>query len=82
MRNMILSKTQRQLVALMQRGYKLMWFGDNGPELEGTPFWPQKGTVRSLIRRGVLEWGKPLNRTQAEAGIFPLVLTEKWKASE
>jgi hypothetical protein len=79
---MKLSTTQQKLVQLMQQGHKLMWFGDNGPELEGTPFWPQKVTVRSLIRRGVLEWGKPLNRTLAEAGIFPVVLTEEWKVSE
>ena len=79
---MKLTTNQRQLVELMQRGYKLMWFGDNGPELDGFPFWPQKGTVRSLIRRGVLEWGKPLNRVQEECGIFPVVLTEEWKQKE
>ena len=79
---MKLSTTQQKLVELMQQGHTLMWFGDNGPELEGTPFWPQKGTVRSLIRRGVLEWAPALNRVQEECGIFPVVLTEEWKASE
>ena len=79
---MILSKTQRQLVELMQQGRRLMWFGDNGPELDGVPFWPQKNTVRSLIRRGVLEWAPAFNRTQEQAGIFPVVLTEEWKASK
>ena len=79
---MKLSTTQQKLVELMQQGHKLMWFGDAGPELEGTPFWPQKGTVRSLIRRGVLKWGPANNRTQEQAGIFPLVLTEKWKELE
>ena len=79
---MKLSTTQQKLVQLMQQGHKLMWFGDNGPELEGTPFWPQKGTVRSLIRRGVLEWGPANNRTQEGAGIFPVVLTEEWQVSE
>ena len=79
---MKLSTTQQKLVELMQQGHTLMWFGDNGPELEGTPFWPQKGTVRSLLRRGVLEWGKPNSRTQEQAGIVPVVLAEAWEVSE
>jgi hypothetical protein len=77
---MKLTPTQQRLIDLMQRGHKLTWWGDNGPELEGTPFWPQKGTVRALIRRGVLKWGPANNRTQEQAGIFPVVLTEEWKA--
>jgi hypothetical protein len=73
-----LTKTQQELVDLMQRGRKLMW-SDNGPELEGYQFWPDKRTVLALIRKGVLEWGPPNNRTQEQAGIVPVVLTEGWK---
>jgi hypothetical protein len=56
-----------------------MWWGDAGPELDGFPFWPQKRTVRSLIRDGVLKWSPPHNRTQDECGIYPIVLAEEWK---
>jgi hypothetical protein len=76
---MKLTPTQQRLVDLMQRGYTLMWWGYNGPELEGFPHWPQVRTVRALIRDGVLRWGTPHNQTQCEAGIFPVVLTEEWK---
>ena len=68
-----------RLVELMRRGYTLLWWGDNGPELDGFPFWPQRRTVRSLIRDGVLKRGPANNRTQDECGIYPIVLTEEWK---
>ena len=67
---------EKKLLAEMQGGKRLMWFGDNGPELEGHPFWPQKRIVRKLLRDGVLRWGEPLNKTQDEFGICPIVLTE------
>jgi hypothetical protein len=73
---------RRRLVELMQRGYTLMWCGDNGPELSGHPFWPQKRTVRSLLRDGVLKCGEPLNRTQGECGIYPVTLADEWKHRE
>ena len=68
-----------RLVELMRAGHRLMWWGDSGPELDGFPFWPQKRTVRSLIRDDVLEWAPANNRTQDECGIRPVVLTEEWK---
>ena len=71
-----MTPTQRKLIDLMRSGRRLMWFGDNGPELEGFPFWPQKRTVRALIREGVLKWGEPLNAAQAECGCYPVVLVE------
>lgn len=71
-----LTATQVRLVTLMRDGRRLMWFGDNGPELDGTPSWPQKRTVRDLLKRGVLEWGDYLNDTQRECGICPIVLTD------
>jgi len=79
---MKLTPTQQRLVDLMQRGHKLMWWGDNGPELEGFPHWPQARTVRALICGGVLRMGPALNRLQEECGIFPVVLSEEWKVSE
>ena len=74
-----LTKAQRRLVELMQRGYRLMWWERNGPELDGFPLWPQVRTVEALIRKGVLERAPALNRVQEECGIFPVVLTEEWK---
>jgi hypothetical protein len=68
-----------RLVELMRAGHKLMWWGDNGPELDGFPNWPQKRTVRSLIRDGMLEWGPPNNSTQDKCGIRPVVLTKELK---
>ncbi len=76
---MRLSATQRRLIRLMAAGRRLGWFGDNGPELAGTPFWPQKRTVRALIRLGLLEWCEYSNKTQREAGICQLVLTAAGK---
>lgn len=58
-----------------------MWYGESGPELGDTPFWPQKRTVRSMLRTGVLVWGKPLNKTQEECGIIPLELAEAYRAA-
>lgn len=68
---------QRKLIERMQAGHRLWWFGDNGPELIGCPFWPQKRTVRALLRAGVLQWKPPQNKAQAESGICELELTTK-----
>jgi hypothetical protein len=76
---MKLSPTQQRLIELMREGRRLMWWGDNGPELEGTPFWPQKSTVRSLIRREVLRMLPPLNTAHQVCGIYPVVLTTEWE---
>ena len=67
-----MNKTQTKLLGLMRAGHKLWWFGDNGPELTGHPFWPHKRTVRQLIAAGVLRWRAPLNQTQAACGIGEL----------
>lgn len=71
-----LTPTQAELVALMKEGHLLNWFGNNGPELNGRPFWPQKRTVRALIRDGVLKWGEYRNESQRQAGICPVLLAE------
>lgn len=67
-----LSPTQQLLVDRMKEGKSLMWCAA-GPELQGFPFWPQKSTVRSLIRQGVLKWGTPNNKAQEQAGMIPVV---------
>ena len=37
-------KQRRLLIQRMKQGRRLFWFGDNGPELDGFPFWPDKKT--------------------------------------
>jgi hypothetical protein len=69
-----LTSAQRLVLERMRRGHALFWFGGNGPEMNGFPFWPQKATVRALLRRGLLRWGKSLNQSQADVGICPLEL--------
>jgi hypothetical protein len=58
----------------MREGHTLMWCGNAGPELSSRPFWPQKRTVRALIRDGVLKWGEHNNETQRQTGICPILL--------
>lgn len=65
------------LLKQLKAGRRLMWWGDNGPQLEGHPCWPSKAMVRRLIAAGVLKWGEPLNATQAECGIVPVVLANE-----
>ncbi len=67
-----MTPTQRKLLALMATGRRLVWFGDNGPELDGFQCWPQKRTVRAMVRGGHLRW-LPYNPAQAAAGICELV---------
>ena len=77
-----LTPAQHDVVEGMRAGHRLVWFGDAGPELEGRPLWPQPRTVRALLRRGVLEWGEPVNDTQLECGIYPVKLTRGWQAAD
>lgn len=66
------TKAQRLLLDRMSSGRRLWWFGDNGPEIEGHPFWPQKRTVRAMIRAGLLRWKPWANSTQRDAGVCEL----------
>jgi hypothetical protein len=59
----------------MEAGQTLMWFGNNGPELYDYPSWPQKRTVRALLREGVLRWLPAHNETQRSCGIYPIGVT-------
>lgn len=69
-----LSPAQRKLVGLLRDGHRLWWFGDNGPEIDGRPFWPQKRMVRTLLGQGVLRWKPYLNETQRQCGFRELEL--------
>lgn len=58
----------------MKAGARLCWYGDNGPELGGFPFWPQKRTVRALLQSGHLKWKDYLTPTHRECGICEIGL--------
>ncbi len=66
---------QKRVVDGLLAGRRLVWFGDNGPEMEGSPFWPQKRTVRVLLKKGILIWAPFENESQREARICGLVLS-------
>ncbi len=78
---MKLHGARKRLVELMQQGRTLMW-GPGGPVLVGTPRWPRRRTVEALIRDGVLKWAEASDRTQANGGMWPVVLTDEWKGGE
>ena len=65
------------LVVRMRAGDRLWWFGDSGPEIDGRSFWPQKRTVRVLLRSGVLAWAPPANETQRRCGIRELLVVDE-----
>ncbi len=72
-----LTRTQRHLIERMQTGHRLWWYGDNGPELMGFLCWPQKRTVRALLRAGVLRWKPILNKRHRDSGTCELELAAK-----
>ena len=63
-----LSIAQQAVVWKLRDGIRLWWFGDNGPEFNGIPFWPQKKTVRILLEKGVLRWKPYANESQKQCG--------------
>lgn len=69
-----MTKAQKLLVERMKAGHKLVWSGDHGPELAGYPMWPQKRTVRALLKAGVLRWLPYRTDSQRQAGISPIGL--------
>lgn len=69
-----LPAAQQEVIDRLKRGETLMWCGDAGPEISGRPFWPQKRTVRAMLRDGLLVWGDYLNETQKQCGMRPLIL--------
>ena len=71
-----MTKTQKTLIDRMRAGRRLWWFGDNGPELERYPLWPQKRTVRALLAADALRWKPWDNPTQRQAGICELEVVE------
>lgn len=66
---------QAEVIRRLKAGERLMWFGDSGPEISGRAFWPQKRTVRAMLKSGLLKWDEYNNETQRQCGIRPLVLT-------
>lgn len=71
-----MSATQQEVVRRLQAGEILNWFGDAGPEISGRPFWPQKRTVRAMIKAGILKWGEYRNEIQRQCGIRPVILSK------
>jgi hypothetical protein len=61
----------------MQNGKRLFWHGDAGPELEGHPFWPQKVTVRALLKQKRLQRLEAKNLMQGLAGCYEFTLVEE-----
>ena len=77
----MLTKTQKELLELMQEGHTL-WMFSSGPELNGRPFWPrQRRTVRKLIDLGLIYYDGKENETQRQCGIFTLGLVKPKKVS-
>jgi len=76
-----LSKAQKEVLAEMRNGGRLCWFGNSGPEMSWhswelqRPFWPQKRTVRILIKKGYLEWVEYDSEINRECGIQELRLS-------
>lgn len=53
---MKITATMRKVLRLLLLGRRLLWYGDNGPQMVGCPFWPQKRTVRAMLKGGLLVW--------------------------
>ena len=69
-----MTKTQKELLKLMQEGNTL-WMFPSGPELNGRPFWPrQKRTVTKLIDMSLIYYNGKENESQRQAGMFTLGL--------
>lgn len=66
------SSAQTKVIGDLRSGRRLWWFGDAGPEMEGRPFWPQKRTVRAMLRAGRLVWRPVQNEAQRLCGIRQL----------
>jgi hypothetical protein len=58
----------------MRAGHRLWWHGDDGPEIEG--YWPQKRTVRAMLKAGLLRWRPWANDTQRKCGICEIEAVE------
>ena len=70
-----MTSAQQQVIDDLRAGRRLWWFGDNGPEMSGRPFWPQKRTVRAMLKSGLLRWKPYANATQRQCGICELEAT-------
>lgn len=73
---MITTKTQKRLLGLMREGRHLWWCGDAGPELDGARFWPQKRTVRPLLKAGLLKWRPLADEADRARSIREIILAD------
>lgn len=71
-----MTPAQKRVVDELRAGSNLFWFGDYGPQMSGHNCWPQKRTVRAMIRDGVLRWKEYANESQRECGICELELVK------
>ena len=71
-----MTPTQKRVIADLRSGRRLIWWGDTGPEMSDRPFWPQKRTVRAMLRDGLLRWKPWKNETQRQLGIRELELVK------
>lgn len=67
-----MTETQKRILDLLRAGHRLVWFGARGPEMSGFPAWPQKRTVRAMVRDGLLRWKPWANEAQKQCGIREL----------
>lgn len=67
-----MTNAQCEVIRRLQSGERLVWFGHCGPEISGRAFWPQKRTVRAMLRAGLLRWCEVANETQGQCGICEL----------
>lgn len=67
-----MTTTQQLILDDLRSGRRLFWFGDSGPEMSNRHRWPQKRTVRAMLRDGLLRWKPYANATQQECGICEL----------
>lgn len=72
-----MTSAQKRVLDLLGKGERLWWFGDSGPEMSGHPFWPQKRTVRAMLRDGLLRWKEYQNESQRQAGFCELKMVEE-----
>lgn len=77
-----LPAAQQEVIDRLKNGEKLKWYGNAGPEISGRPLWPQKRTVETMLRKGLLIWGDYLNETQKQFGIRPLILPPNEKSQD
>lgn len=70
-----MTPTMQRVLDDLRDGRVLWWYGDDGPEMSGRPFWPQRRTVRAMLKRGLLRWKPWRNEGDKMAGVCELEAT-------